>query len=60
MIPQAALAGYGSLMREHFNLPDNRVIVLGCSFGWPAEDHPANSFRSRRAKLEDAVQWVDS
>lgn len=60
MIPQAALAGYGALMREHFKLPDNRVVVLGCSFGWPDDTHPANSFRSRRAKLEDAVQWVDS
>lgn len=59
MIPQAALAGYGPLMREHFNLPDNRVVVLGCSFGYPIEDHPANSFRSRRAKLEDTVTWVE-
>jgi len=59
MIPQAALAGYADLMREHFQIPDNRVIVLGCSFGWPDESHPANSFRSRRAKLEDTVQWVD-
>ncbi len=58
MIPQAALAGYADLMREHFNIPDNRVIVLGCSFGWPDETHPANSFRSRRATLQDAVQWV--
>lgn len=59
MIPQAALAGYSALMREHFALPDNRVIVLGCSFGWPLGDHPANSFRSRRAKLDDVVTWVD-
>lgn len=59
MIPQAALAGYADLMRDHFQIPDNRVIVLGCSFGWPDESHPANNFRSRRAKLEDTVQWVD-
>ncbi len=59
MIPQAALAGYAPMMREHFNLPDNRVFVLGCSFGWPLDDHPANSFRSRRAKLDDVVAWVD-
>lgn len=59
MIPQAALAGYAPMMREHFNLPDNRAIVLGCSFGWPLDDHPANSFRSRRAKLDDVVTWVD-
>lgn len=59
MIPQAALANFAPLMREHFQIPDNRMFVLGCSFGWPAEDHPANSFRSRRAKLDDVVSWVD-
>lgn len=59
MIPQAAIAGYAPLIRKHFNIPDNRLIVLGASFGYPDTEHPANSFRSRRAGLEDAVQWVD-
>lgn len=58
MIPQAALATYAPLMHEHFGIPDNRLIVVGASFGFPAEDHPANSFRSRRAALTDAVTWV--
>ncbi|QUM71011.1 nitroreductase [Sphingopyxis granuli] len=60
MIPQAALANYAPLVRDHFNIPDNRLFVVGCSFGWPDETHPANSFRSRRAKLEDAVQWISA
>ncbi|MDM8010965.1 MAG: nitroreductase [Parasphingorhabdus sp.] len=59
MIPQAAIAGYGPLIRKHFNIPDNRLVVLGASFGYPDTDHPANSFRSRRAGLDDAVQWVE-
>lgn len=59
MIPQAAIAGYAPLIRKHFNIPDNRLVVLGASFGYPDMAHPANSFRSRRAGLEDAVQWVD-
>lgn len=59
MIPQAAIAGYAPLIRKHFNIPDNRLIVLGASFGYPDTEHPANSFRSRRAGLEDTVQWVD-
>lgn len=58
MIPQAAFANYCPLLREFFNIPENRDIVCGASFGWPDMSHPANSFRSRRAVPEDAVTWV--
>lgn len=58
-IPQAALASYAPFMRAHFNIPDNRVIVAGVSFGYADEKHPANSFRSGRAPLGDVVQWVN-
>jgi nitroreductase len=59
MIPQAALAAYAPLMHQHFGIPDERLIVLGASFGYPDETHPANSFRSRRAPLSAVAQWVD-
>lgn len=58
MIPQAALATYAELMHEFFDIPDNRMIVLGASFGFADHDHPANSFRSRRASVEDAATFV--
>ncbi len=60
MIPQAALATYAPLMREHFGIPANRMIVLGASFGFADDTHPANGFRSRRASIADAVRWVDA
>lgn len=59
MIPQAALATYAPLIRDHFGLPDNRVVVLGCSFGYADDAHPANSFRSRRAGTESVARWAD-
>jgi nitroreductase len=59
MIPQAALAAYAPLMREHFGIPDHRLIVLGASFGYPDMAHPANSFRSRRAALGQVCEWAD-
>jgi nitroreductase len=59
MIPQAALAAYAPLMHQHFGIPDERLIVLGASFGYPDETHPANSFRSRRAPLSAVAHWVD-
>lgn len=60
LIPQAAFANYSPLLREFFDLPDNREVVCGASFGWPDLDHPANSFRSRRAEQVDAVTWLST
>lgn len=57
-IPQAALASYAPFMHAHFDIPDNRMIVAGVSFGYAEEAHPANAFRSRRAPLGDVVRWV--
>lgn len=55
--PQAALAAYPSLVREHLGLPDHRLVVFGVSFGYADLDHPVNGFRTSRADLEDAVTW---
>jgi nitroreductase len=59
MIPQAALAAYAPLVRQHFGIAEDRMIVLGASFGYPIAEHPANSFRSRRVPIAQACQWVD-
>jgi nitroreductase len=58
IILQAAIATYAPLIHEHFGIPDNRVVVMGASLGFPDNTHAANSFRSRRASLEQAVRWV--
>lgn len=60
IIPQAALATYGKLIRTHFNIPEERLVVMGASFGFADDTHSANSFRSRRAPFQSAVQWVES
>ncbi|HJX79319.1 nitroreductase [Glutamicibacter sp.] len=58
-IPQAALAGHSALIRKHFEIPEDRKILLGISFGYADESHPANSYRTSRAPLTDVVTWVD-
>lgn len=58
MIPQAAFANYSPLLHDFFDIPDNRAVVCGASFGFADMDHPANNFRSRRAAVEDAVTWL--
>jgi len=58
-IAQAALAGHPKFMRQHFGLSDDRLVVCGVSFGYANQQHPANGFRTSRAKLDEVVQWVD-
>lgn len=58
-IPQAALAGHSMLIRRHFHIPDDRRILLGISFGYADTSHPANSYRTTRAPLDEVVTWAD-
>jgi nitroreductase len=58
-IPQAALAAHSPLIRRHFNIPNDRKVLLGISFGYADVSHPANSYRTARAPLDEVVAWVD-
>lgn len=58
-IAQASLATHPQRIREHFALPDDRLVVCAISFGWPDEAHPANAFRTSRAALAEAVAFFD-
>ena len=56
-IAQAALAGVSDFVRSYFALPPERRIVCGISFGYADPAHPANSFRTKRASLEQVVRY---
>jgi nitroreductase len=58
-IAQAALARRSGMIRRHFKLGDDRRVVCGISFGFPDHDHRINSYRTSRARLADAVTFVD-
>jgi nitroreductase len=58
-IAQAALARHSGLIRRHFKLGDDRRVVCGISFGFPARDHKINSYRTSRASIADAVTFVE-
>jgi nitroreductase len=57
-IPQAALAAVSPVIREQFDLPPERQVLYGVSFGYGDPDHPANGFRTERADVEDVVTWA--
>lgn len=54
-IAQASVAAYPAMIRAHFGLPENRLILCAISFGYPDPDHPANRFRTERAGVNDIL-----
>ncbi|MDT8333863.1 nitroreductase [Roseomonas gilardii] len=56
-IAQAALASHAGFIRRHLGIPDHRYVLCGISFGYEDKAHPANSFRTDRASIEEVVQW---
>lgn len=57
-IAQAALANYAPLIREFFEIPADRAVLLAISFGWPDRRDPANNFRTDRADLDEVAKWI--
>ena len=57
-IAQAALASHSDVIRAHLGIGADRCVVCGISFGYPDKDHPANSYRTRRAGIPEAVTFV--
>ena len=58
-IAQAAQAAVAGFWRERLALPEDRKVVCGIAFGFEDAGHPANAFRTARAEVGDAVQWVE-
>ena len=52
-------ATYGPFIREYFDIPADRAVLLGISFGYADLDHPANSYRTNRAPLHQVVHWIN-
>ena len=58
-IAQAAIASWPDVLRQHVNIADDRRIVCGVSFGLEDTRHPANTFRTTRAPLDEVAFWVE-
>jgi len=58
-IAQAALAGRSAFLRDWFQIPAERQVVCGISFGFEDPQHPANRFRTPRAEAAETCRWVD-
>lgn len=58
-VPQAALSWYSKIVKDALEIGADRLMVCGISFGYPDRAHPANSYRTERAAVEDVARWVD-
>jgi nitroreductase len=58
-IPQAALASQSALAKSLLGIDPSRKVVCAISFGYEDTSHPANSYRTSRAALQDVVTWVN-
>lgn len=59
-IPQAAVASQSTLAKSLLGIPPERRMVCAVSFGYEDKAHVANSYRTRRASVDEAVTWVDA
>ncbi|WP_127783629.1 nitroreductase [Rhodococcus sp. X156] len=57
-IAQAAIALYSDFVHDFLGLGDDRSVVCAVSFGYADPAHPANSFRTDRAELDQAVTFL--
>jgi nitroreductase len=58
-VAQASLAMYPDLLRERLCLPASRRVVCGVSFGYEDTAAAANTYRTSRVPLDQAVRWRD-
>ena len=52
---QAALAMRSAFLRDWFDVPDDRWVVCGISFGHPDPDHPTASYRTTRVPVAECA-----
>jgi nitroreductase len=53
-----AFAAVAPLIREQFDLPDDRQVLCGVSLGHPNDAHPANGSRTTRATIDEIATWA--
>lgn len=57
--PQTALSFQADFVRQKLDLDSSNKLLFGISFGYPDPDDPANTCRTDRAPVADAVTFHD-
>lgn len=59
-IAQASVTQDAAFVHKYFDLPADRLLVCGISFGYADTAHPLNNYRTRRVALDDVVRFVEA
>lgn len=59
-IAQAAVSQYSALLKDTLDIPRERLVVCGISFGYEDTAHPVNGFRTPRAGLSEVVAFRET
>ncbi|OZI15832.1 nitroreductase [Bordetella genomosp. 7] len=51
--PQAALANYPDIVKQHLRIPDNQIVACGIAIGYQDPDEPANQYRTTRVPVDE-------
>lgn len=49
---------YTKEIKENLGIPDTERIVTSLALGYPDEESPLNTFKSKRDPLESVVEWI--
>ena len=55
--PQASLAEFPDIVREHLDLPAELQVVCGMAVGFADPDHPVNQYRLDRLEVDEFTRW---
>ena len=57
--PQAAMAEFPDIVREHLGFPDSLKLICGIAIGYPDSDDPVNKYRTEREEVDNFTSWFD-
>lgn len=55
--PQASIANYPDIIREHLNLKNNMKIICAMGLGYADKKAKINNVLAKKASLEDFINW---
>ncbi|MBI3562252.1 MAG: nitroreductase [Gammaproteobacteria bacterium] len=57
--PQAALAEYPEIVRQHLALPTQLAVICGMALGYADTAQPVNQYRLPRAEVSEFTRWYE-
>lgn len=54
----AALVSYPGIVRDIFDIPEDKRLVMGVALGWPDTEAPVNRFERKRGSAGEFVKWI--